>query len=246
MILAVRFLTIVPVPGRDSADPSALGRAAWWFPVVGLMLGLVLVAAERLLEALAPPLVGAALLVAVWKIVTGGVHLDGLADCLDGLGGPDAVRRRAIMRDSRIGVFGAAGLALVLILFAATLSELPAPIRGRVLLLAPVVGRVSPLLAGAWLRPATPGQGLGGAFVAGLSGWAGHVYAAAGMALATWLLGPWGAAIVAGALALALLWAGFAARRFAGITGDVLGAVVEVGELAVVLLAVVAVHRGLL
>jgi len=246
LIHAVRFLTIVPVPGRDSADPSALGRAAWWFPVVGLMLGLVLVAAERFIGVLAPPLVGAALLVAVWKIVTGGIHLDGLADCLDGLGGPDAVRRRAIMRDSRIGVFGAAGLALVLILFAATLSELPAPIRGRVLLLAPVVGRVSPLLAGAWLRPATPGQGLGGAFVAGLSGWAGHVYAAASMALATWLLGPWGAAIVAGALALALLWAGFAARRFAGITGDVLGAVVEVGELAVVLLAVVAVHRGLL
>lgn len=246
MILAVRFLTIVPLPGRERADRSALGRAAWWFPVVGLMLGFVLVVAERVVLAIAPPLVGAALLVAVWKIMTGGIHLDGLADCLDGLAGPDAARRRAIMRDSRIGVFGAAGLGLALILFVASLSELPAPIRSRVLLLAPVLGRVSPMLAAAWLRPATPGQGLGGAFAADLSGWAGPVYAAAGLASAAWLLGPWGAAVAAGALGLALLGARFAARRFAGITGDVLGAVVEVSELAALLLAVVAAHRGLL
>jgi adenosylcobinamide-GDP ribazoletransferase len=158
LILAVRFLTIVPLPGRERADRSALGRAAWWFPVVGLMLGVVLVVADRVVLALAPPLVGAALLVAVWKIMTGGIHLDGLADCLDGLAGPDEARRRAIMRDSRIGVFGAAGLGLALILFVTSLSELPAPIRSRVLLLAPVLGRVSPLLAAAWLRPATPGQ----------------------------------------------------------------------------------------
>jgi adenosylcobinamide-GDP ribazoletransferase len=246
LILAVRFLTIVPLPGRASADPSALGRAAWWFPVVGLMLGLVLAAAERFLYSIAPPLVEAALLVVAWKIVTGGIHLDGLADCLDGLAGPNAARRRAIMQDSRIGVFGAAGLVLVLILFVSCLAELPAPIRGRVLVLAPVMGRVGPLLAGAWLRPAVPGRGLGGAFVAGLSGWAGHIYAPAGLILAAWLLGPWGAAIAIGALGLALLWACFAAGRFAGLTGDVLGAVVEVGELATVLLGVLAAHRGLI
>ena len=193
---------------------------------------------------MAPPLVAAALLVAGWKIATGGIHLDGLADCLDGLAGPDAGRRRAIMRDSRIGVFGAAGLALVLILFVAALSELPTPDRGRVLLLAPVVGRVSPLMAGAWLRPATPGQGLGGAFAASLSPWAGFLGGVAGLALAASLLGPWGGAVAAGALGLSMLWAAFVARRFGGITGDVLGAMVELGELATVLLAAVLAHRG--
>lgn len=193
-----------------------------------------------------PPLVGAALLVAGWKLATGGIHLDGLADCLDGLAGPDLERRRAIMRDSRIGVFGAAGLVLVLILFVMSLAELAPPIRDRFLLLAPIVGRVTPLLAGAWLRPATPGQGLGGAFAAGLSHWAGPVHAVVGLALASWLLGSWGAAIASGALALALLSASFAAHRLGGITGDVLGAVVELGELSVVLLGVVGAHRGLL
>ena len=195
---------------------------------------------------MAPPLVGAALLVSGWKVATGGIHLDGLADCLDGLTGPDVGKRRAIMRDSRIGVFGAAGLALALILFVAALSELPAPSRGRLMVLAPVVGRVGPLLAAAWLGPATPGQGLGGSFAIALSPWAGPVGGAAGLALAAWLLGPWGAAVVAGALGLALFWAAFAARRFGGITGDVLGAVVELGELSALLLGVVAAHRGML
>jgi adenosylcobinamide-GDP ribazoletransferase len=190
--------------------------------------------------------VGAALLVTGWKIVTGGLHLDGLADCLDGLAGPEAERRRVIMRDSRIGVFGAAGMAFVLILFVAALSEMPAPSRARLVLLAPVVGRVTPLLAGAWLQAATPGQGLGGAFAVGLSPWAGPVGAAASLLLATWLLGPWGAGVAAGALGLALLWAAFAAHRFGGITGDVLGAVVELGELAAVLLGVIAAQRGVL
>jgi adenosylcobinamide-GDP ribazoletransferase len=148
------------------------------------------------------------------------------------------------MRDSRIGVFGATGLVLVLILFVAALAELAAPMRSGLLLLAPVVGRVTPLLVGAWLRPATPGQGLGAAFAAGLSPWAGCVHAVAGLALATWLLGPRGAAIAAVAWSLALLWAGFAGRRFGGVTGDVLGAVVELGELAVLLLGTIVAHRG--
>ena len=99
-------------------------------------------------------------------------------------------------------------------------------------------------MVGAWLRPATPGQGLGGAFAASLSPWAGPLGGTAGLALAAWLLGPWGAAIVVGALGLSVLWAAFAARRFDGITGDVLGVVVELGELATVLLGVVVAHRG--
>jgi len=219
LILALRFLTVIPVPGRESTGPSALGRAAWWFPVVGLMLG----------SALA---------------VAGGIHLDGLADSLDGLAGRDAARRLAIMRDSRIGVFGAAGLVLLCLLAVTALASLSTSVRLRVLVLAPGIGRVAPLLAGAWLAPATPGQGLGATFAAGLSRWAGPAHVVAGGALAAWLLGIWGAAIAAVAWSVALLAAGFVARRLGGLTGDVLGAVVEVAELGTLLGAVAAAHRG--
>jgi adenosylcobinamide-GDP ribazoletransferase len=244
LILALRFLTIVPAPGREPTGPSALGRAAWWFPVVGLLLGTGLAIVGCAADALFPPLVAAALVVTGWKVATGGIHLDGLADCLDGLAGRDPARRLAIMRDSRIGVFGAAGLILLCLLTVTALAALATSLRLRVLVLAPVIGRVAPLLAGAWLAPATPGQGLGAAFATGLSRRAGPAYVVVVGALAAWLLGIVGVAVAAAAWTLALLAAGFVARRLGGLTGDVLGAVVEVAELSTLLGAAAAAHRG--
>jgi adenosylcobinamide-GDP ribazoletransferase len=246
LILALRFLTVVPVPGREAEGPAALGRAAWWFPVVGLLLGVFLALAGGLAGAAWPPAVAAAVVVTVWKVASGGIHLDGLADSLDGLAGRDAARRLTIMRDSRIGVFGAAGLALHLLLAITALASLSAPLRVRVLLLTPVVGRVAPLLAGAWLRPATPGRGLGASFAAGLSRWAGPAHVAAAGGLAAWLLGAAGVGIAAAGWAGALLVAALAARRLGGVTGDVLGAVVELAELSTLLAAAAAAHRGVL
>lgn len=244
LILALRFLTIAPVPGRESAGPAALGRAAWWFPLVGLLLGSALAIVARAADALLPPLVAAALLVTGWKAATGGIHLDGLADCLDGLAGRDPARRLAIMRDSRIGVFGAAGLILLCLLAVTALAALATSLRLRILVLAPVIGRVAPLLAGAWLTPAPSGRGLGAAFAAGLSRWAGPAYVALGCALAAWLLGIGGVAAAVAAWSTALLAAAFMARRLGGLTGDVLGAVVEIGELGTLLGTVAAAHRG--
>ncbi len=244
LILALRFLTIAPVPGREAAGPSALGRAAWWFPVVGLLVGSALAIGARAADALFPPLVAAALLVTGWKVATGGIHLDGLADCLDGLAGRDPARRLTVMRDSRVGVFGAAGLILLCLLAVTALAALSVSLRLRVLVLAPVIGRVAPLLAGAWLAPATPGQGLGAAFAAGLSRWAGPAHVVVAGALAAWLLGIGGLAVAAAAWSLALLAAAFVARRLGGVTGDVLGAVVEVAELGTMLGAAAAAHRG--
>ena len=246
LILAVRFLTVVPMPGREAQGPAALGRAAWWFPVVGLALGTGLAGLLHGLERLFPPLVAAVLLVAAWKVLTGGLHLDGLADLLDGIAGSDPGRRLAIMRDSRIGTFGALGLVFVLLIAVAAVSELGAPAHARVLLLAPLVGRTAPLLVGAWIRPATPGQGLGAAFVTGLSRWAGPLWALAGFALGGALLGQAGVALVLAGLAVALLTALGASRRLGGLTGDVLGAVVEVAELGVLLAGAAVLRRGAL
>src|SRR5262249_43454290 len=164
LVLAVRFLTVVPIPGRDVDPREALGRAAWWFPVIGLALGMVLAAADRALQAVGSPMLAAALVIALWKAATGAIHLDGLADCLDGLAGHDRVRRLAIMQDSRIGVFGAVGLTFYLLIAFVGLSETPAAARGRMLLVAPVVGRLAPLVIAPRFRPAKPDLGTGAPF----------------------------------------------------------------------------------
>lgn len=244
LVLAFRFLTVVPVPGREAEGAGALGRAAWWFPLVGLGLGLVLAVADRVLAWVFPPLLGALLVVSLWKVLTGGIHLDGLADCLDGLAGRDVPQRLAIMRDSRIGAYGALGLVAVFLASLVALAELPPWLRPAVLVLAPVTGRIAPLLAGAFLPAATPLGGLGGAFVASLSPAAGPVLAAGALALAGALLGIWAMAAAIAGLGLALLGSALVARRLGGITGDGLGASVELGELGVLLAAAAQARLG--
>jgi len=142
-LAAARYLTIVPLPGPGHAPIDALGRSAAWFPIVGIGIGVGLVLADRVTSWLFPPLLAALLTVTAWKLVTGGLHLDGLADCLDGLVGRDPERRLAVMRDSRIGAFGAIGLIFFLLLEIVALSELPPAVRARTLLAAPVIARAT-------------------------------------------------------------------------------------------------------
>lgn len=242
LVTAIRFLTIVPVPGAGLEGPDALGRAAVWFPVVGLALGLLLAATDRLLSWPFPPLLAALLVLTLWKLLTGGIHLDGLADCLDGLGADDPGERLAIMRDSRIGAFGALGLILLLLLSLGALAELAPPGRGATLILAPLVGRYAPLLMARTFPPASPDSGYGGAFMRSVSGTAvvtGGVVVAVGAGLT---LGLRGEIAAAAGLAAALVAGRVFSRRLHGLTGDGLGAGVELAELGV-LLAVVAQSR---
>ena len=246
LVLAVRFLTIVPVPGREATGAKSLGRAAWWFPAVGLALGACLVAADHLFAFVFHPLLGSVLLVSLWKILTGGIHLDGLADVLDGLAGRDAERRLAIMRDSRIGVFGAAGLVLCVLIAAGALDALPGGRHSAALVLAPAVGRLGPLLIGPLFRAATPGQGAGATFLEGLSPWAAPLWIAGLWILSAVLLGPWGGLLLSLALATVLLWAVFLVSRLGGLTGDALGSSVELGELATLVAAAALIHLRVL
>lgn len=246
LILAVRFLTIVPIPGREAEGPGALGRAAWWFPVVGLGLGAALVGVDRVLTLAFPPLLAALLVLTSWKVATGGIHLDGLADCLDGLAGADAGRRLAIMRDSRVGVFGAVGLILYFLMTLVALADVPVGNGWPILLVAPVVGRLAPLLVGACFRAATPEHGTGAWFLRSIPRGAGPSYLAGVLALAGWLLGPWGAVMAASALVAVFACSAVLARRLGGLTGDVLGAGVELGELAFVLAGASFSHMGLI
>jgi adenosylcobinamide-GDP ribazoletransferase len=210
---------------------EALGRAAPWFPVVGLGIGAVLVAVERAAGVLFPALLAALLTVTAWKVLTGGLHLDGLADCLDGVAGRDAAHRLAIMRDSRIGAFGAIGLILFLLLEIAAVAELRPGLRWRALLVLPAVARATPPLLSSLFPPATA-EGHGATFRLGVR------WSAAPLALVLALAFAWAALDLPGlllavaAILIAVVFAWFMATRLSGITGDVYGAAIEVAELA--------------
>jgi len=231
---AARYLTIVPMGDGRAPMTAPPGRAVVWFPVVGLLIGLAVVLVDRITTWAFPSLLAALLTLTTWKLLTGGLHLDGLADCLDGLAGHDPAHRLTIMHDSRIGAFGAIGLILFLLLELAAIAELaPAP-RWRALLTAPVVARAMPALLARIFHSARA-EGHGARFLADVPRRSVAVTLGCATIVSIVCLGLAGIVALAAAALTAVAVSQFMSRRLRGITGDVLGAAVELSELAVLL-----------
>jgi adenosylcobinamide-GDP ribazoletransferase len=233
LIQAFFFLTIFPfIPGA-APKPGDLGRAAGWYPWVGLVMGGLLAGVSYLLNMLFAPLLSAALVVALWVVITGGLHLDGLADCCDGmLNSSPPARRLEIMRDSRLGAFGGIGLVLYLLVKVAAVASLPPGMVVPALLAAPVVGRWLVLLAAH--QPMVRPGGLGDDFKLGFTTHS-YLLAAAPLILLGIVAG-WTmlAAVVLAHLAALGVFA-LARATLGGLTGDVFGLTIELGELAVLI-----------
>jgi adenosylcobinamide-GDP ribazoletransferase len=235
---ALRFFTRLPLPASPDGDFD-FDRIAWAAPIAGAIVGLVGAVALAAGRSLAlPPLVAAALAVAAAIAVTGALHEDGLADVADGFGGGSTRERKlAVMRDSRIGAYGAVALVLSLVVRVGALSAALANSFGAAagaLVLAAAVSRAGALLPLALLEPARrDGTGAAAGRVEP------HSFAAAcGVALilalslglvatglAHSLAGALGAAIGAGAMTA------LARRQIGGQTGDVAGAAQQLAEI---------------
>jgi adenosylcobinamide-GDP ribazoletransferase len=229
--LAFQFLTRFPV-GRATREGADAGRSCAWFPLAGAAMGLLVAGAAYLARGHVPAPLAGVLAAAALAWLSGGLHLDGLADLFDGLSGGHGDRDRilAIMRDGRIGAHGAAALVLVLLVKAAALAELAARGDPWMIAAAPAVARFAAVPLVVWF-PYAREEGLGKAF----RGTAGSREIAVAALLAAAALAPavprslasaTAALAVAGALALAVR------RRLGGLTGDVYGAAIELAEVA--------------
>jgi adenosylcobinamide-GDP ribazoletransferase len=229
LVAAFAFLTRLPVWSGPLRDED-LGRSVSFFPVVGLVLGLVLTGLASLLADVVPATLAAVALVALLAALTGGLHLDGVADVFDALGGGRGDRQRMldIMKDSRIGAHGATALVLVLLAKVYALAELVARRDLAGLLAFPAVARwsVTPAIV---FHPYARAEGTGRAFNGEARPW--EVAAATALlALSLVALGPRLLVPAAGALAAATLFALWLRRRLGGLTGDVYGASIELAE----------------
>ncbi len=241
---AVEFLTPLRLHGRNELPEAAIGCSSAFFPVVGLLLGLTLVGIDRLLSPVLPPEPLNALLVAFLAAATGLLHLDGLADTADGVfGGHTREQRLAIMRDSRIGAFGAVALVLVLLLQWSALSALVAPWRIPGLLLFPILGRGAMALAIAAFPYARP-QGLGTLFRRYIWPWPAPVALAISLLMAVICFAGGGAVLWAAMILLTPGLGALLSTRLGGLTGDSYGAICELNEVVTLLLIVSAHFTG--
>lgn len=243
-ITALQFLTVITFRKDHDADENDLARSMTMFPFVGLFIGLLLAWADRVLLWLFPDTIVNILLLLLSVLITRALHVDGLADTMDGMmGGRDPESRLAIMRDSRIGTAGVLGIVFILLAKYVCLNSLFDDYKTAALLTAPAFSRWSQMLM---MYEANYGRenGMGRAFV-------GHVrlnglIAASVISLgisAYVIVGDTRTAVLAVVIplliaAFTMLWRWFVVRRIGGVTGDTIGAASEMNEALTLLLFV--------
>ncbi|MDH4874525.1 adenosylcobinamide-GDP ribazoletransferase [Pseudomonas sp. BN515] len=232
LLIALQFLTRLPVRLPGMPEPRQIGRSLLWYPLVGVLIGALLLAGAWLLDG-RPVLLSSALLLALWVGLSGGLHLDGLADTADAwVGGyGDRERTLTIMKDPRSGPIAVVVLVVVLLLKFAALAALLQKGQWLPLMLAPWLARgMLPLLflTTPYVRPGGLGQALaehlprrelplwlgGQAVVMLLFGWVAWIALVMALVVFAWLRGRF-------------------VQRLGGTTGDTAGAMVEIVEVGV-------------
>ncbi len=238
---ALGLLTILPVRSQW-AEGTRPGRAMAWYPLVGALIGGIVAAIAFGLTRSGmwdlAPMLCAALTLAAWVGLTGALHLDGWADCCDALFVPvDRARRLEIMKDPRLGSFGGVGLLLLILIKLGALSASAG--NPAILVLTPALARWALVVAAA-IFPLAKQEGMAFFFRRSLGRrevWIASTIAAALLAL-SWRWGGFGLLVLPFVAALAMAaMAGLATRRLGGLTGDVYGAIVELGETATLIAA---------
>ena len=233
-LTALQFLTIFPPLIRRPFTAAELGRSVGFYPLVGLLMGIFLAGSNALLFLLFPKLVGLALVLALWIIASGVLHLDGFLDTCDGLfGGQNPQNRMEIMRDERLGAYAFAGGILLILLKYSTLNAVPNVYHG--LILAPTISRWGMALALAFF-PYARSTGIG-RDIKNMVGRKEVILASIITFLIVVVVNPWqGLAALIAVAVLVYVVAKLFLRFLPGLTGDTYGAINELSELLVLLI----------
>jgi len=247
---ALQFFTRLPIPRWVGFDPAWLNQASRYFPLVGVVVALITAAVYAVSFKLFPPAIAAILSTAAGIYVTGAFHEDGFADTCDGLGG-GMTRDRAldIMKDSRIGAYGAIGIVCLLLLKCATLTMLPPFGAMAALVFAHPVSR---LMATSLIWRLDYARAEGKAKPLAQTMTSPELAIAAATALAPALLLVWlnwlSWTMLISGVVCALAATAWLARKFVqrigGYTGDCLGAVQQVTEVVLYLCVLTGLHTG--
>jgi adenosylcobinamide-GDP ribazoletransferase len=230
-IAAFRFLTILPMPTSYGTDVEDLDNSPFFFPLVGLVLGLTAAAVAWFLWQMLPNGVSAVVLIILLFSFSGALHLDGLADTADGFfSSRPREKILEIMRDSRIGVMGVVALWAVLLLKFSCLSSLQNADAVKAGFLMPLAGRCAMVVMMALLPYVRPQGGLGTRFYSGRRRWKALVGILVLFACGFISCGTAGLLLACLVLLILLLFCYFCFRRIGGATGDTLGAACEIAE----------------
>ncbi len=232
-IIAVQFLTTIPIPGNYVHEEKDLGRSMIFYPIVGLLIGIVTSASYRLVSHFFIPAVSLAVVFVISILLTGGLHLDGFADMCDGFyAGKDKSGILSIMKDSHIGTMAVLGIFCLLLLklvmmFSLLLKNSLIP----AFLIVPVISRgLMALVAG--LYPYARTDGTAKPFIENIGRMEMSGAAILVLAISYCVVGVAGIYVTLGTLVVAFVFLHCVKSKIGGITGDILGSVNEISEIS--------------
>lgn len=236
---AIQFLTVIPFPKSFVGGERELEKSVPFFPIIGLLLGIFIAVFDHIIGLMLPPLPVSVITAIAMTGISGGLHMDGLADTADGFfSARPRERVLDIMRDSRTGVMGVVAVVFLIILKISLLMSLPPAFRFSIILMMPLAGRCSLVMMMRTLPYVRHQGGLATAFGMGRS-WVNVLWASAFLVVAGWIAVKWlGLAASISSLLAAALFLIYCFRKIGGYTGDTLGAVCEITEIIPALAAV--------
>jgi adenosylcobinamide-GDP ribazoletransferase len=240
LLAAIQFLTIIPFPKSFVSGEKDLEKSVTFFPIVGLLIGLIIAAIDYVIGFILPPYPASAITVIALTGISGGLHMDGLADTADGF---FSARPRdkilAIMRDSRTGVMGVIAVVFLILLKFSLLISLALPYRFGIIMLMPLAGRCSLVIMMTALPYVRSEGGLATVFGGGKTS-VNVLWVSAFLVVAGWIsLNGIGLAACFFSLIGAVLFSLYCFRKIGGYTGDTLGALCEITEIVPALVAVI-------
>lgn len=242
-LIALQFLTIIPVRARDINEKD-FAKSTIFFPVVGIIIGILLAVFNLVLSEIMPQIPTSCFLLIFWVFITGALHLDGLADTIDGFyASTNREEILRVMEDTSTGAKGVAAVVMLLLFKFVLLLSVEDTIKIFALILIPAISRYSMVMAMVSSNP-TRKEGIGRLFI-GTTGWAGVIISSfiivalvyfSSFFLPFKILGFIGLAV---AVIVTLAFVRYCNYKIGGMTGDTLGALNEIVEVATLLAIVV-------
>jgi adenosylcobinamide-GDP ribazoletransferase len=239
LLMMIQFMTIIPLPLKGEPEERDFAGGVIYMPLVGILVGALIATVNFGASKLFTPLISATLTIIAAVIITGGLHLDGLADTFDGLFSHRSREKMLeIMKDSRLGTMGALALILVLFIKILSLGDISYAERLRALLIVPVIGRMTVSWAAGLTQYARPEGGMGGAMINHTGRKEILVSTLLTAVIVLGLMGFRGIVPLLSAILFSTIFALSVARRLGGATGDTLGCTIELSEALVLLMII--------
>lgn len=236
-LVAVGFLTKLPISKKRGGESETLARSMRYFPLVGFLLGIILVLANIFLTRVFPEPITNLILLILLIALTGALHLDGFADTIDGLCSKAKTKEETldIMRDSRIGTMAVIALVMLLLLKYEALNNTPGQFKNIALALMCALSRWSQVMA-AHFSNYPRDKGLGKPFVGNIPKPVFYAATALAILIAVCLWRAKGALVFSALLVSTLIFMKYTSKRIGGMTGDTIGAISEINEVLVLLI----------